>query len=66
MKSNFFKIILVIIFYFVSLNVYSAEEFNFDITEVQILENGNKFLGTKRGIITTSDGITINADQLIL
>ena len=26
---------------------YTTEQFNFDVTEVQILENGNKFVGLK-------------------
>ena len=63
MKNNFAKIILCTIFYFFISNVYSSEQFNFDVTEVQILDNGNKFVGTKRGLITTNEGIEINADQ---
>ena len=46
-----------------SLNVNSQEQFNFDVTQIDILENGNKFIGTKRGTITSNNGIIINADQ---
>ncbi len=63
MKNSFLKII---IFVFCSLffqSVYGSEEFNFDVTEVEILENGNKFIGTKRGLITTNDGIEIDANE---
>ena len=63
MKNNLFKIIILIFFYLSVSNSYGAEQFNFDVTEVQILDNGNKFIGTKRGLITTNEGIEINADQ---
>ena len=39
------------------------EQFNFDITEIEIIENGNKFIGKKRGIVTTNDGIEIIANE---
>ena len=63
MKNNLSKKILIIIFCFFTINANSFDEFNFDVTEVQILDGGNKFVGTKRGIINTSDGVSINADQ---
>ena len=63
MKNNLNKIIIFTFFFLFISNVYSSEQFNFDVTEVQILENGNKFVGTKRGLITTNKGIEINADQ---
>ena len=28
-----------------SFGIYAAEVFNFDVTEVEIIEEGNKFLG---------------------
>ena len=63
MINNFTKIIIFIFFYFFISKVYSSEQFNFDVTELQILENGNKFIGTERGLIKTNDGIEINADE---
>ena len=63
MKNNLLKKILIIIFCLFTISANSSDDFNFDITEVQILDNGNKFVGTKRGIITTSDGVSIDADQ---
>ena len=63
MKNNLLKKILIVIFYLVTLNAHSSDDFNFNVTEVQILDNGNKFVGTKRGIITTSDGVSVDADQ---
>ena len=50
---------------FINFNTYGAEEFNFDVTEVEILENGNIFKGIKKGTIKTNDGVTITADTFI-
>jgi len=46
-----------------SLSAQGTEQFNFDVTEIEILENGNKFVGTNRGKITSSDGVEIEADK---
>ena len=48
---------------FIFNNLLANEKFNFDITEIEIVENGNKFIGKKRGIITTDNGIELNANQ---
>ncbi len=63
MKNKKFYIISALLFYFLSFNAYSVEQFNFDVTEIQIIENGNKFIGLKRGKIKTNDGIIIDADN---
>ena len=39
-------------------SVNSAEQFNFDITEIEILQNGDVIKGIKKGTINTSDGIS--------
>ena len=64
MINKFLNFLLsIIIFYLITLvSVIAAEQFNFDITELQIIENGNKFKGLKRGSIVTNDGIKISAD----
>ena len=63
MKS---KKIIFIIFFFIFLNgtsLNSKEEFNFEVTEIEILDEGNFFRGFKRGNIKTIDGnLTITAD----
>ena len=46
-------------------NTSSAEQFNFDVTEIEVTDNGNVFKGFKRGTIITDDGITIVADTFI-
>ena len=64
MRSNFVNKILVLAFCLFFQNISnSSETFNFDVTEVEILENGNIFKGSKRGIITTDDGIKLEADN---
>ena len=64
MKNNFLTIILVLIFNFIIIPIsISYEQFNFDVTEVEIKEDGNRFLGKKRGTATTNDGVLINADE---
>jgi LPS-assembly protein len=64
MKSNFLIISLILIFNFIIIPIsISYEQFNFDVTEVEIKEDGNRFLGKKRGTATTNDGVLINADE---
>ena len=63
MKNNIFKIILISILNLFIQNICYPNQFNFDVTEIEITENGNKFIGKKRGLITTDDGIEIDANQ---
>ena len=58
--SIFIGLFLSIIFTF---KAFSYEQFNFDITEVEILDEGNIVKGLKKGTITTDDGIIINSDK---
>ena len=63
MKNKICKFIYLLIFSLLFSNANSQEQFNFDVTQIDILENGNKFIGTKRGTITSDDGIVVEADQ---
>ena len=63
MKNKIFKFAFIIFFLIVPVSSNSQEQFNFDITQIDILQNGNKFVGTKRGVITSNNGIVINADE---
>ena len=56
-------IFLVIISNIFILNVYGDDQVSFDISEIEILENGNKIIGKNGGTITTNNGITIKADK---
>ncbi|MBD1143321.1 LPS-assembly protein LptD [Pelagibacterales bacterium SAG-MED33] len=62
---NKFKILIFIIVIFQSNILLAQDQFIFDITEIEIKENGNKFYGLKRGTITTNSGLVINADKFI-
>ena len=62
MKNNIFKLIIIFFIFIGFFNANGSEQFNFDVTEIQILENGNKFIGTKRGIVSNDDGVEIEAD----
>jgi len=64
MKNNFLIIVIISFFNFIIIPIsISYEQFNFDVTEVEIKEDGNRFLGKKRGTATTDKGMLINADE---
>ena len=64
MKNNIYKyLILIFLYIFLPIKSYSLEQFNFDITNIEILENGNLFKGRDKGVITSENGIKINADS---
>ena len=63
MKNN----ILILIFFFLfKLNFcnlsFAQDQFNFNVTEIEINEKGNIYKGLKRGTISTNEGIFIDAD----
>jgi LPS-assembly protein len=63
MKNKFFYFFLfVILNNLVLFNAKSSEQFNFDVTEIEILENGNIIKGLKKGTVKTNDGIKISAE----
>ena len=43
-----FRFYSILFFCFIILNAVGQEQFNFDVTEIEIIENGNKFIGKKR------------------
>ena len=64
MKNKFKTLISIPIFLiFLVSNTFSNEQFNFDITEIDITDKGNKYKGIKRGTITTDDGLVMVADE---
>ena len=46
-------------------NSYANNQFNFDVTELEILENGNIIKGSKKGSIKTNDNIFITSNTFI-
>jgi len=66
MRSRYLPFLIFLIvskLFFFSVN--SAEQFNFDITEIEILQNGNVIKGIKKGTVSTNDGIIITADTFV-
>ena len=55
--------IFLIIFSLIIFNANSDDQINFDVSEIQILDEGNKIIGKDRGTITTNSGIVIDADE---
>ena len=64
MKNN---ILNFIIFLLLSLSftskILANDSFNFNVTEIEILNKGNLIKGVKRGTITSEKNISIKADQ---
>ena len=67
MKNKLIKIILLVYISF-SINFGSkvlAEDFIFNVSELEISENGNLYNGKNGGKVTTSNGIEIFSDNFI-
>ena len=66
MKNKFFSKIFWIFILFTFLTVKSnAEPFDFKVSEIEILNNGNLFKGLNRGIIETDNGLIIEANKFV-
>ncbi len=66
MKNKILLILILFCINFFSIGLsHSQDQFNFDISEIEILENGNKIIGSKRGKVSTIDGFVIEADNFI-
>jgi len=67
MKNKIIIILLSFIIAFGNLSYsFSADYFNFDATEIDILDDGNKITANKGGKVTTSDGLIIIANNFSL
>ena len=54
MKNKLYYIFLIFIFnYVINFNAYGADIFNFDVKELEIIEEGNKFIGKNGGTATS-------------
>ena len=62
MKNNILKILIVLFFSLIQLNVSASEQFNFEVTELEITNQGNIIRGLNRGTATSESGIIIEAD----
>ena len=48
---------------FLVFNANSFEQFNFDVTDIEILENGRIFKGSNKGVVKANNGIVIKANS---
>ena len=63
MKNKILYILLFVLFSnFMTFTANSVEQFSFDVTEIEILEDGNIIKGLNNGTVKTNDGITISAN----
>ena len=64
MKNKLIKFVILILFVLFTKEISANEQFNFDVTEIEITENGNVIRGLKRGTITSnSNGLQIQSDS---
>ena len=62
MKNNLKKIVFILFFSYFFYNSTLAEDFNFEVTEIEVLNNGNLYKGINGGVVTTNDGLKIVSD----
>ena len=58
-------IFIFLINIFLSFNISANEQFTFDVTELEISDNGNIIKGFNRGKIVSDNGLEIQADTFI-
>ena len=65
MKNNFFLIsVYIFLSFFINVKIISSDEiFTFNVTELQMTQDGSIFKGVGGGDVTTSNGILIEADN---
>jgi LPS-assembly protein len=63
MKNSFIKIILILLLNCICISKSMSEDFNFNVTEMIVTDNGNVYNGIKGGSVTTDNGIEITAEN---
>ena len=64
MRNNIYKILITICFYFNFISSsYSNEDFIFQISEIDIKENGNLIIGSNGGKAITTDGFEVIGEK---
>ena len=64
MKNKNYNLLLVLfLIIFINFKANSNEQFSFDVTNVEILQNGKIFRGLNKGVATSNNGIVISADS---
>ena len=62
MKNSFIKTAIILFTFFSYLECF-ATDFNFEVTEIQISDNGNTYNGINGGTVTTDNGIKITSNS---
>ena len=66
MKNKFLKSIFFLFIIINYLNLSKAtEDFKFNVTEIEITQNGNLIVGSKNGKVETNDGYEIIAETFV-
>ena len=65
MKNKFIKTLLIIILSLYFSKFSLAEEFTFEVTNIDITDNGNIYKGNNRGKVTTDSQTEIESDNFI-
>ena len=63
MKNKFLKIFSILILSFSFFETIFADEFIFNVSELQVSDNGNIYNGVNKGKITTASGVEITSDN---
>ena len=63
MKNKFVTFFLILLFNLNNLNQVLAEEFIFEVTDLEITKNGNVYKGNNRGKIITDDQLELISDN---
>ena len=63
MKNKFIKILLTFVFSLGFIGLTIADEFIFEVSELEVSNNGNIFKGINKGKITTESKIEITSDN---
>ncbi len=63
MKNKIFFTIFLIILYLGSANISTAQEFIFEVSDIEITDNGNIYKGNNRGKIITNTQIELLSDN---
>ena len=61
--TNKTLIFFSILFHLITFNLYGNEQISFDVTEIEVLDGGDRIIGKNRGVVKSNNGIIIEADE---
>ena len=63
MKNSLIKFFLIFVLHLFFIFEAQAGDFNFNVSEIEITDEGNIYEGIKGGTVTTNDGLKITSDN---